>query len=274
MENKCVFCGPVRNCENYLEKVFKNIELLGSLFDDYVIILFYDKSNDNTLNILKSYKQTNKKMEFYVNTKLVSPFRTHRIAYARNFCINTIRQKYRHYKYFIMMDFDDPNAKKCNINILKKYLNITYEDKWDALSFNTSPKYYDIWGLSIYPYTFSYNHFENNIENYDVIQDYVTNKLNSLKNGELLGCISSFNGFAIYRTNKFLNCVYDGRINLKLIPKHYLEAHMKASKSQLVFKDYGHVKGLYEDCEHRAFHVEAINKNNAKIRISKDVLFC
>jgi hypothetical protein len=270
MENKCIFCGPIRNCGPYLDKVLKNIELLGSLFDDYRIILFYDKSKDNTLNILKYYKQTNNKLFFYVNNKLVSPFRTYRIAYARNFCINEIRKNYNNYKYFIMMDFDDPNAKKCNVDILKKYLN---RDDWDALSFNTRPTYYDIWGLSIYPYTFSYNHFEGNEKNYYIIQDYITNKLNNLKDGELLPCISSFNGFAIYKTNKFLNCSYNGKINLKLIPKHYLKAHMKASKSNIIFKDYGNVNGLFEDCEHRAFHVQSINKNNAKICISKDILF-
>ena len=48
---------------------------------------------------------------------------------------------------------------------------------------------------------------------------------------------------------------------------------MKASKSKIVFKDYGHVKGKYEDCEHRAFHVEAINKNGARIRISPEIVF-
>ena len=48
---------------------------------------------------------------------------------------------------------------------------------------------------------------------------------------------------------------------------------MKATNSKIIYKDYGHVKGRYEDCEHRAFHVEAINKNNAKIMISPEVIF-
>ena len=41
----------------------------------------------------------------------------------------------------------------------------------------------------------------------------------------------------------------------------------------MIFHDYGHVKGKYEDCEHRAFHVQAINNSDARIMISKDVLF-
>jgi endonuclease I len=58
-----------------------------------------------------------------------------------------------------------------------------------------------------------------------------------------------------------------------LLPKNYLAAHMIAANSNMIFKDYGHVKGQYEDCEHRAFHMKAINKDNAKIMITKEVLF-
>lgn len=169
------------------------------------------------------------------------------------------------------MDFDDVNCKEVNPQVLQKYLA---RDDWDGLSFNTTPNYYDIWALSIYPYTFSYNHFKNtNRHNYDVIQNYIVNKLNRLKQGQLLRCMSSFNGFSIYRTSKFLNTYYDGNIRLDLIPKDYLIAHAKAANSQLIFKDYGHIKGNVEDCEHRAFHIQAINKDNAKIMITKDVLF-
>ncbi len=169
------------------------------------------------------------------------------------------------------MDFDDVNCKEVNPTILQKYLN---RDDWDGLSFNTTPMYYDIWALSIYPYAFSYNHFENTeIHNYSTIQNFITKKLNSLKPNELLPCISSFNGFSIYRTNKFLRTYYDGNIRLDLIPNHYINAHAKASKSELIFPDYGHVKADKEDCEHRAFHVQAINNDNAKIRITNDVLF-
>ena len=48
---------------------------------------------------------------------------------------------------------------------------------------------------------------------------------------------------------------------------------MKVTNSPIIFKDYGNVNGHYEDCEHRAFHLQGINKNNARIRISPDVVF-
>jgi hypothetical protein len=269
---KCCICGPVRNCGPFLDKVLQNIDKLGSLFEDYEIFIYYDKSTDNSLNKLKEYQAKNPRLKLYINPNLTSPFRTHRLATARNFCLEYVKTKdLNEYPFFIMMDFDDVNCKQVRPEILKKYL---CTDDWDGLSFNTTPMYYDIWALSIYPYCFSYNHFKNtNIHNHAFLKNYIDNKLKNLKNGELLSCISSFNGFSIYRTSKFLNTCYDGRVRMDLLPKKYLMSHMIAANSHIVFKDFGHIKGKYEDCEHRAFHMKAINNDEAKIRITKDVLF-
>ena len=273
----CCICGPVKNCGPYLLKILENMEKIGSIFDDYQIIIFYDKSSDNTLDILKEYQNKNSKMIFYVNKNPVSQFRTHNIAIARNFCLNYVKQNHNKYPFFIMMDCDDVNCKEVNTDILKKYL---YQNNWDGLSFNTDPKYYDIWGLSIYPFCFSYNHFENNVKYYNIIQNFVDELLKkaALEN-KLLECISSFNGFSMYRTNKFLNTYYDGRVRLDLIPNINLEAHKKITKSKLVYKQYFkpdgkiNVDGRYEDCEHRAFHIQARQKSGARILISPEVLF-
>jgi hypothetical protein len=81
-----------------------------------------------------------------------------------------------------MMDYDDVNCKKVNPEILAKYLN---RSDWDALSFQTDPEYYDIWALSIRPFNFSYNHFNNSVEYYYIMQKYVTELLNKLNPGEL-----------------------------------------------------------------------------------------
>jgi hypothetical protein len=89
----------------------------------------------------------------------------------------------------------------------------------------------------------------------------------------LLDCISSFNGFSLYRTQQFLNTYYDGRIRLDLIPKSNLEAHKNITKSKLVFKKYVTVDGHYEDCEHRAFHIQAKQNSGTRIMISPEILF-
>lgn len=267
----CCICGPVRNCAPYLKKVLYNIEQIGSLFDDYQIIIFYDKSDDDTLNILKEYQTKNPKLLFYVNKTPVSIFRTHNIAFARNYCLDYVKKNQSFFPYFIMMDLDDVNCKEINVEPLRNSLK---REDWDGLSFNTSPHYYDIWGLSIWPFCFSYNHFSNNFKYHAIIRNYVMNKLGNLKQGDLLPCISSFNGLSIYRTNKFLNTYYDGKVRLDLFPKEFIQAHAVVQKSKgILYKDYGHIKGLYEDCEHRAFHQQARLNSGARIMISPEILF-
>ena len=154
------------------------MEKIGSLFDDYKILIYYDESSDDSLQILKDYQKNNPKMLLYVNSVPMSQFRTHNIATARNFCLNYVKQNIDTFPYFVMMDMDDVNCKQLNLEPLARSL---MREDWDALSFNTNPAYYDIWGLSIWPYCFSYNHFNDNYNYHSIIRNYVMNKLNSLK---------------------------------------------------------------------------------------------
>ena len=258
----CCICGPVKNCGPYLSKVLENMAKIGSFFDEYQIIIYYDKSSDNSLQKLKEYQTKNSKMSFYVCNQKKSPFRTHNIATARNFCLNYIRENREKYPYFIMMDMDDVNSKEVNTDILKKHL---YRNDWDGLSFNTSPHYYDIWALSIKPYYISFFAFEKTNEMYKHMLKYITDLLNNLQPDQLLQCASAFNGFAIYKTEKFIECNYDGKLRYDLCPMKRIYKNNNILNSKFLFKN--------DDCEHRAFHFEAINKNNARIMISPEFLF-
>ena len=267
----CCICGPVKNCAPYLKKVLENIEKIGSLFNDYTILIYYDKSNDNTLEILKEYQTKNPKLDLYVNSKPISKFRTHNLAIARNLCLNCIRNNNEKYHFFIMMDFDDVNCYDVNLEIIKKSLK---REDWDGLTFNTSPIYYDIWALSIKPYYFSYLHFkQSTIFNHDIYKKYIDYLLKNVPNGGLLKCLSAFNGFAIYRTHKFLNTYYDGRIRLDLLPTKFINEQSKITNSKVIYAKYDIVNGHYEDCEHRSFHLMAIKNSNARILISPEIIF-
>lgn len=267
----CCICGPIKNCGPYLKKVFENIEKIGSLFDSYQIVVFYDKSNDNTLEILNEYKLKNPNFYFFVNENKTSQFRTHNIAYARNFCLSYIKNRVEQFPYFIMMDFDNVNCKEINLEPLQKCLK---REDWDGLSFNTSPKYYDVWSLSIRPYYFSYVHFNHSAaHNHHTMEDFINNLLKRLPKDGYLRCLSSFNGFSIYRTNKFLNTYYDGRIRLDLLPKTFINENSRVTRSKVIYKKFDNVDGRYEDCEHRPFHLQAIINSDAKIMISPEVIF-
>lgn len=267
---KCCFCGTIRNCGKFLEKVFLNIEKIGTLFEEYVIIVYYDVSTDGTLSFLKNYQKNNKKFFFYVNKEPLTQYRTHRIAKGRNTCLNMIRDKYYDYDFFIMMDFDDVNSKEVNLQVLKKNLVL---DTWDALSFVNITKhyYYDTWALAIQPYVVSYRHFKDCSSVSYKMQNFIQKKLINTPKDELVKCASAFGGFSIYKTNKFLNCDYDGKLRLDLLPIKYINNNIYAVQQLLSFTN--EEGSINEDCEHKSFHLEAIKKNNARIRISPEMLF-
>ena len=107
MANKCCICATVKNCGKYLKFIFLNIDCISKLFDDYRIIMYYDVSTDDTLHILRQYKNVNPKFILYENKNKMSIYRTHNIAKGRNYCIQTIKRYYFDYEYFIMMDCDE-----------------------------------------------------------------------------------------------------------------------------------------------------------------------
>jgi len=258
---KCCICGTIRNCGPYLDKIFENMELIGSLFEDYKIILYYDQSDDNTLDKIKNYQIKNTRLIFYCNLSPLLPYRTHRIAKGRNACLDIIRQQYSDYDYFIMMDCDDKCALDMNIETLNYYL---LRNKWDSLSFQHPCGYYDSWALSKVPFVASCHHFEEAYKGKGV--QLITDIINKTPDNALINCISAFNGFAIYRTNKFLDCKYDGNFRLDYIPKQMLALNIKYAGKM-------NIKDAKEDCEHRFFHFSAFIKNSARIRISPKCLF-
>jgi hypothetical protein len=269
MSTSCCICGTVKNCGKYIDDIFKNIEQIIKLFDDYSIIIYYDYSKDDTYKKLHKYKSTYK-MIIHYNKSYFSEYRTHRLAFGRNYCLGVIKKYFSNYKYFIMMDFDDVCSSKININVLKKH--IRNNRRWDALSFNKK-NYYDIWALSIRPYIFSYIHFSDHNTILNNMGNYINNLLGSLDKNDLLSCYSAFNGFCIYKTNVFMDCVYDGNIRLDLIPEEYVDETIKKNKSNVTFNKVSWLSSKNEDCEHRSFHFDAINKKKARIFISPEILF-
>lgn len=272
---KCYVGGCVRNCAPFLEKVFMNIIEICKVFDEYQIVIAYDKSQDDSLEILSKLKEKYRDsidIKIIINKNKISNKRTFNISNARNKIIKYMKKKNNDmYNYFIMMDMDDVCQNLIvQPNVLENYL-IKDED-WDTISFNRTD-YYDIWALSINPYLFSCWHFgdssESRQDSVNIIRKYVQNLLNDLHKEELLTCHSAFNGFALYKKIKFINCRYDGNImnSSNLLKKGALYAHEEKinKKFQIGFNE--------QDCEHRHFHLQAIKKNQAKIRISPLKIF-
>lgn len=281
--NNCIIGLCVYNNERGLPSVLSNIVAISQskLFDKLTIVAFYDTSSDKSYSILESFKSkhsnsespliqtvilSNHKKEFRMSFgnagRVMDKYRTMRIANARNEILNYIRLSQKRgdeHDYFIMMD---SNEYACvgNINLDTLRNALRRSDEWDSISFDREAGYYDYWALSFDPHIYSFYHVQNKNDTLNnMVTDFATKLNEARKSRDLIPVYSAFNGFAIYKTNMFLNCSYSSFIHVHLFPKELLPS-----------KILNHFKN---DCEHRKFHLEAIKKNGAKIMVSPLSIF-
>ena len=291
----CVIGLCVYNNQLGLPSVLSNIVKIieSCLFEKLTVVAFYDNSSDKSYSILDVFKTkyenvcaTTFKMIIVVNkpnsrnmrmdfgggsnaiSRVLDTGRTARIAVARNGILHVIRGLHSRgflNKYFIMMDCNEyACVGKINIPTLRSALERS--DEWDSVSFNREAGYYDYWALSYDPYIYSIYHVRNRNETLHNMKEYFEQKLKyaseSVKNDKKYSFIpvySSYNGFAIYKTDKFLNCSYSSNIDIRLFPKKLLPPQISNK--------------FTNDCEHRKFHLEAIKKNEARIVVSPLSIF-
>ena len=278
IDKKVFICGTTRNSEQYVDAVFRTIQQIQTLFLDSHIIISFDQSSDKTLLKLAQHKRIyGDKMDICLNRNPLSTRRTENIANARNRILEKMRELMAKsgsaaedpVPYFIMLDTDDVSATEPDLDVIRRAIERSTE--WDAISFNR-PGYYDIWALSIKPYIYSCWGWQDAQSAVIITRNYIVKRLNELAPGQLLECQSAFGGFAIYKTDPFLKCAYDWRM-----PKQYmLTEDIKKNHKALGYCDSRSPldqKTDEPDCEHRAFHMEAIAKYGARVRISPECVF-
>jgi hypothetical protein len=271
--SRVFICGTTRNCEHYIDNVFGNIHKIVDLFADFRIIIAFDVSEDATLLKLTQHKRVlGEKMDIIVNRNERSSIRTENISNGRNTCLHKMREAIEsgfHANYFIVMDMDDVCSGPMGLDVFKRAMD--KNDKWDSISFNREG-YYDIWALSIDEYVYSCWGWHCSWEVVDHTKKYIIDKLSKTPKDELVECRSAFNGFAIYKTDMFLNCYYDWRI-----PKQYMTLEELLHQKSILWNCGTHspldAQTNEPDCEHRGFHMMAIANNGARIRISPEILF-
>ena len=275
IDKTLVCCLCVRDCATFLPFIFNNLNSLSKCFVRFKVVFVYDNCSDNSETLLNYYKHNSNFDVFVINNvNNNSPYRTVRISNSRNMCLNIVYDVIKDVDYHIMIDADDVNTNKWNIDLLLYYLNSEI-DNWDALSFNRKD-YYDIWALLYGDYKYHCWGF-GNLSNIvvDYMKNDIKNKLNKLKDkDDLFECFSAFNGFSIYKTKKFLNIRYDGycsNFDTLLTPDKVINTLLvlrnNINKINLI------IHKETEVCEHLCYHINSIKCNNARIRISKESLF-
>jgi len=268
LPNACI-CLCVYNNAQGLPRVLDNIVAISELFGRLQVIAVYDASKDASLKILKEFKAEygSQYVDILMNQNVgKSPVRTERIAFARNAALCHIRANYADYPYFIMMDSNEyACVGKVKPEILK---GVLARDDWDAVSFDREAGYYDYWALSYDPFVYSIYHFDS-ASVHAIMRTHFEDLLKKARAKDpeaLIPVFSAFNGFAIYRSDPFLQCSYSWKIDLKYFPVEILI-------KQTFLLDSNIRDDLMNDCEHRKFHMEAVRDHDARIRVSVQSLF-
>ena len=264
-------CFCVRNCEKYLNNIFSNIEDVKKLNNINVYSIFiYDNCEDNSEMLLKEYSNSNNNT-IVRNIENKNPSRTVRIAKARNSCLQIVYNESNDISFHIMIDCDDVCINKWNIELLNNYLNNFDNDDWDCISFNRID-YYDIWALIYDDFKHHCWGFYN--KSYLVVEimgKCLTDKLNNSKTNSI-EVESAFNGFCIYKTDRFKGFYYDGYYsNVKKII-----SDNERLKTVKMFKDKYNINVICNDnhiecCEHIFYNISA-HKKGRKIKISKYIM--
>jgi hypothetical protein len=206
--------------------------------------------------------------EIIINKERPILWRTSVLALARNAILRNIRQKYSDFPYFAMMDCNHyACVGEIRPNVIQKMLDRS--DEWDSISFYRDDGYYDFWALSMTPFIYSCMHFENGREMVDIMRIEVSKQIEEKflrEPDNLVQVYSAFNGFAIYKMEKFIDCMYSSDIDIKLFPLDLLKQQVDMLNTKMTLN-------FTCDCEHRHFHLQAIKKNDARIMICFHSLF-
>jgi len=279
-----VLCFCVRNCAVYLNDIYKNIKLLSDNNNYNISCIFvYDNCNDKSAESLYKYAYNSDNINVYIEKiENTSNQRTVRIAKARNTCLDILYNKIKNVDFHIMIDCDDVNQKKWNVEIINKYINNFDNDNWDCISFNRDD-YFDIWALLIDDFKHHCWGFGKHSRYIvSIMQKYIVSKLND-SNTNSIQCLSAFNGFAIYKTRKFKDIKYDGLYSnmhnlitdkerqqtVQLCREIYQRDidNNQLDENSNSLHDCNGWRG--ECCEHIFYHLSAIQQNGCIIKISK-----
>jgi len=259
-------CFSVRNCGKYLHDIFKNIELVRSLNVNVFCIFVYDNCSDNSESLLLEYKNKNKNVivKMIENT---SPYRTPRIAKARNVCLDILYNTLENISFHMMIDCDDKGASEWKIDTIDKYLHNFDNDDWDCILFNRKG-FYDIWALL-------YDDIKQHCWRYDKcvalvgkMREDIKKKLRNSESNSI-EVMSAFNGLGIYKTERFRGFHYDG--SYKNFKELFTDLERKKT-IEAIEKKFNLIVKINQKhdlcCEHLFYHVSAFKKGR-KIKISK-----
>jgi glycosyltransferase involved in cell wall biosynthesis len=237
---RVLICGVCKNVENRLPNTMDIIEKIGSLCEDYQIIVYENNSTDRTVEILKKWKKKNRRL--HLTTENIDPsildqsivnmtqentfFHPEAIARARHLVLDiAMSDKYEDFPYIIWIDMDFKIAP-CFEGIVEVF---QANQEWDAVfAYGVDPR-------NIYWDWYAFRHEEYPIGP-DLLGDYwwrINKEFFLNENDPWYPVYSAFGGCGIYKKSSIVGCRYSGIVtkDLEIVAKQIIEE--KCDHSQI-----------------------------------------
>lgn len=207
LPKKVVICGVCKNVEGAIRNTIENIELLGSNFEDYKVIIYENNSSDNTPKILRKWSDNNPHVLFIsenLSRASLPLSRTEKIARARNIVLNEARS-YLGFDYLIMadLDFHTPWPIREILSTIQSRIN------WDCVSSNgviSHNVYWDYYALRYKKYPFGPELLGDKLY-YKLCEERI-----KFTGNKWVPCYSAFGGLAIYKFQSIIPFFYSGTV--------------------------------------------------------------
>lgn len=220
---KLVIGCLARNINDNFKSMKNKLEIIGSKFQDYKIVIFENDSEDGSRQLFHDWSSINQKVilleccayhdcDCRFNSKKMydlgmrSSARMDNMRFFRQKVLSYVQTHLSHYDYFMVIDFDLQGAV-----FLDGFYSTFRDDDWDMVFSN---------GLSTVPFLdlviYDSLAFIGTHQSFDYL-DKITHELYSmntiLKPSKIgspwIPCKSGFNGMAVYRLKSLEACSYD-----------------------------------------------------------------
>lgn len=205
-----VIGGLARDLARLLPLTIARIEQIGAMFADYRVVIYENDSRDETAQMLTDWAARNPKVHVTIerrgdpiNRSTFCLKRAERMAYYRNQCLETIRDRFAHFSHAIIVDTDLEGGWSFD-----GLANTFGQDNWDfvgsngvtlrrsGLSVNTL-RQYDAWAFR-------------NDEAFTRIGTEQVNLMCFTRGEPLVPVTCSFGGLGVYRMPAYLAGQYAG----------------------------------------------------------------
>lgn len=238
---KALICGVCKDIQKAVPNTIEQIELLGSKFDDYGVIIYENNSVDRTANLLAEWAAANPNVVFITETlpkDQLPASREECIARARNIVLSIAKEdRYHDFEHLIMVDLDFKTPWPVDEIVATTQL----PGNWDCISangvFRKGKLYWDRYAFRDKEYPFGPELIGKEWW-YDLKQSWF-----EIKKKELLPVYSGFCGLAVYKRSTIIQFSYSGTVT-KDLQDYYGRILSEVGKSNADVKKYMKVNKL------------------------------